>query len=236
MDTLADSRAPRPRLTPQVVFGLLVIAVGVLFTLDNLEVLDAGEYLRYWPAGLVMVGGVKLWQASREGHGWVGGVLLTVIGVWMLVNRIVYIRLDARDVWPLLLVTLGGFMVWRGFGGRRRQLADGQASLSAVAVMGGIARRSNAPDFAGGDVTAILGGCEIDLRQASIAPGATAVIEVFAFWGGIEIKVPEDWSVTTSAVPLMGGVEDKSRPTQPPSGKRLDIRGLVVMGGVEIKN
>jgi cell wall-active antibiotic response 4TMS protein YvqF len=237
MDTSLETRPPRPRLTSQVVLGLLVIAVGVLFTLDNLEVLDARDYLRYWPAGLVAVGGLKLWQAARDGQGWFSGVFFTVLGVWMLVNRIVYIRLDARDVWPLLLLGLGGFMVWRGFGVRRRgQPLDGRARLSALAIMGGVARRSNAPDFAGGEIMAIMGGCEIDLRQASIAPGNDAVIDVFAFWGGIQIRVPEDWTVVTSAIPLMGGVEDKSRPLQPASGKRLDVRGLVLMGGVEIKN
>ena len=81
-------------------------------------------------------------------------------------------------------------------------------------------------------------GCEIDLRQASIAPGTEAVIDVFAFWGGIEIKVPEDWTVVTRAVPLMGGVEDKTHVPQPLPAveKRLVISGIVVMGGVVVKN
>jgi len=69
-----------------------------------------------------------------------------------------------------------------------------------------------------------------------IAPGAEAVIEVFAFWGGIDIKVPEDWTVITRAMPLMGGVEDKTRSPLQAGKKRLVIRGIVVMGGVAVKN
>ena len=38
----------------------MVIAVGVLFTLDNLEIIDARDYLQYWPAGLVAIGLLKL--------------------------------------------------------------------------------------------------------------------------------------------------------------------------------
>ena len=37
--------------------------------------------------------------------------------------------------------------------------------------MGGVSRRSNSQAFRGADLTAVMGGCEIDLRQASIAPG-----------------------------------------------------------------
>jgi hypothetical protein len=223
--------------TSQVVFGLMVVAVGILFTLDNLELIDAREYLRYWPAGLVAIGALKLWHATREGHGWFGGLFFVGVGAWMLAEQIVYIRLDARQVLPLLLVFLGGYMVWRGFGGRRRERdPDGHSSFSALAIMGGVARRSSSQTFTGADLTAVMGGCEVDLRQASIAPGSDAVIDVFAFWGGIDIKVPEDWVVITKAVPIMGGVEDKTRTPQPASTKRLVIRGIVVMGGVVVKN
>lgn len=237
MTTVPDVQVRRRGPTAQVVLGLMVVAVGILFTLDNLEILDAREYLQYWPIGLVAVGLLKLWHATRDGHGWFSGVLFVAIGAWMLFERIVYITINARELLPLLLVALGGYMVWRGFGGQRRERAsDGHSSFSALAIMGGVARRSSSQAFQGADLSAVMGGCEIDLRQASIAPGADAVIDVFAFWGGIDIKVPEDWTVVTRAMPLMGGVEDKTRAPQQPTGKRLVIRGIVVMGGVSVKN
>ena len=223
--------------TAQVVFGLMVVAVGILFTLDNLEVLDARDYLQYWPAGLVAVGLLKLWHATRDGHGWFGGLIFVVVGTWMLIERIVYFTINARELMPLILVFIGGYMVWRGFGGQRREReSDGHSSFSALAIMGGVARRSSSQSFRGADLTAVMGGCEIDLRPASIEPGVEAVIDVFAFWGGIDIKVPEDWTVVTRAMPLMGGVEDKTRAPQQATGKRLVIRGIVVMGGVAVKN
>jgi hypothetical protein len=230
----ASRRGP----TAQAVFGLAVVALGVIFTLDNLEVIDARDYLVYWPAALVAVGLLKLWHASHDGRGWVGGLLFLGIGTWMLIERIVEpdIRIDIREIFPLLLVFIGGYMVWRGFGGQRRErLADGQSYFSGLAVMGGVARRSSSQAFQGADLTAVMGGCEIDLRQASIAPGTEAVIDVFAFWGGIDIKVPEDWTVVTRVTPLMGGVEDTTRAPQL-GNKRLVVSGIVVMGGVVVKN
>jgi predicted membrane protein len=232
----APSASPRPRVTVQALFGLLVIAVGVLFTLDNLEIIDARDYLQYWPAGLLAIGLLKLYQASRSGHGWVGGLIFVSISAWMLIERIVYFRIDAREIMPLFLVFLGGYMVWRGFGGRTRTRGpDNDTDFSVLAIMGGAIRRSNAQQFRGADLTAVMGGCEIDLRQASIEPGSEAVIDVFAFWGGIDIKVPDDWTVVSRVVPIMGGIEDKTHAPQT-ADKRLVIRGLLVMGGCSVKN
>ena len=128
------------------------------------------------------------------------------LGAWMLIERIVYFRIDAREVMPLFLVFLGGYMVWRGFGGtqpvarRRRPGRFQRAGDHGRRARGAATRRT----FRGADLTAVMGGCEIDLRQASIAPGTEAVIDVFAFWGGIDIKVPEDWTVVIRVDPDHG--------------------------------
>ena len=239
MDDPQLAQTARPRLTPQVVIGVAVIVVGVLFTLDNLGLVDAQEYLRFWPAALVLIGFVQVWHAIRDGHGWFSGLVLFGIGSWMLLTHVVYIRLDPRDFFPLFLVFIGGYLVWRGFGGAPRPRAmDAHSRFSSLSVMGGVVRRNDSQAFAGADLTAVMGGCEIDLRQASIAPNTEAVIDVFAFWGGIELKVPEDWIVINHVVPLMAGVEDKTQ--TPKAGatpaKHLILRGLLVMGGVSVKN
>lgn len=231
----------RPRLSSQVVIGLMVIAVGVIFTLDNLGIIYAEDYLRYWPIALVLIGAVKVWQARKDGHGWFGGVAFLGVGSYMLINQISYIRIDPRVIFPMFLVFLGGYMVWRGvFAGSRRvgSTADGLNRFSSLSVMGGAARRSSSQAFEGADLTAIMGGCDIDLRDASIAPNTEAVIDVFAFWGGIDLKVPEDWVVINRVIPLMGGVDDKTRTPIASSApqKRLIVRGIVIMGGIGIRN
>ena len=230
----------KPRLSSQVVVGLMVIAVGVIFTLDNLGIIYAEDYLRYWPTALVLIGGVKVWNARKDGHGWFSGLIFLGVGSYMLINQISYIRIDPRVVFPMFLVFFGGFMVWRGvFGGSRRSsAADGMNRFSLLAVMGGATRRSNSQAFEGADLMAIMGGCDIDLRAASIAPNTEAVIDVFAFWGGIDLKVPEDWVVINRVIPLMGGVDDKTRTPIDSSApqKRLVVRGMAIMGGISVRN
>ena len=225
------------RLTPQLFVGLMVTVVGVLFMLDNLGIARWDFYLlRYWPAALIAIGLAKLWQ-SREGTGGsFGGLLFTFAGTWLLLEHTALVRISFVDLWPLLLVFFGLYLVWQGVaaGPRRGGARDMNATVSATAVLGGVNRGNNSPAFTGGDLTAILGGCEIDLRQASI--DGEAVIDVFALWGGIEIRVPEDWTVVSRVVPILGGVEDKTRPPQTAVGKRIVVRGFVIMAGVAMKN
>lgn len=231
------TRDDRPaRLTPQLLLGLMVIGIGVLFTLDNLGIAHWSQYVfRYWPAGLIAIGLLKLLQ-TREGMGGAfGGLLFTLAGTWLLLEQAALVRISFVDLWPLLLVFVGAFLVWQGVAGPRRRVFDNtNSTVSAMAVLGGVSRGNNSRAFKGGDLTAILGGCEIDLRHAGLE--GPAVIDVFAVWGGIEIRVPEDWTVVSRVTPFLAGFTDNTRPPQTATGKQLVIRGFIMMAGVDVKN
>ena len=176
----------------------MAIAVGVLFTLDNLEIIDARDYLQFWPAALVAIGAAE--AVARERATATAGSAAcssrrSAPGCCSSEDRLLPHR-RAR----LLAAVPGLLRRLHGVAGFRRQAARRAASTATTGSAGwrswaASSRRSNSQTFDGADLTAVMGGCEIDLRQASIAPGTEAVIDVFAFWGGIEIKVPEDWTV-----------------------------------------
>jgi hypothetical protein len=226
---------PANRITTQLLIGVFVIAAGLLMTFDNLGLVRAEQYMQFWPGGLVAVGLLKLWQSRDGGAGAFGGLIFTMIGTWLLLEQTAVVDISVWTMWPTLLVFVGGFLVWQGLSGPRpRALPQDNSRLNLMAFLGGVSRGSNSPDFRGGDLTAVLGGCEIDLRQAAIDGEAT--LEVFTLCGGVEIRVPEHWTVESRVVPILGGVEDNTRPPQSASRHRLVIRGFVVMGGIEIKN
>lgn len=231
METESDRGRPS---APQLLMGLLVIVVGVLFTLENLDVLNAHDYFRYWPGALIAVGVLKLWQ-SPGGGGTFAGLLFILGGTWLLLESLEIVTVSLWELWPMVLVFVGASMVWRGMYGRQeRGGTDSAATVSAVALLGGITRGNNSPAFRGGDLTAVMGGCVIDLRQAAI--DGEAVIDVFVMWGGIEIRVPDNWSVSGRVTPILGGYEDKTRPPQGATAHRLVVRGFAIMSGIEIKN
>jgi predicted membrane protein len=230
---MADDRAFR--LTPQVVMGLLVMALGVVFTLDNLDLLDAGQVLRYWPAAFVALGAAHLLNGR-----WFAGFVFTAAGTVLLLQTLGYLWIRwslLLRLWPLQFVILGLVLIWHAMrrGRAGAAAADSNETVSAFAVLSGVSRANNAKNFRGGELTAVMGGCEIDLRPAAMTDGE-AVIDVFAMMGGIELRVPETWSVVSKVVPLLGGFEDNTKPPVGDPRHRLIVRGFAIMGGVEVRN
>ncbi len=229
-------RGRRQATAPRIVMGVIVMVVGLMLTLDNFGILDSRRFWQLWPLILIALGLTKLSHWARAG-GRPEGIGLLAIGLaFLLINFHV---LHFRQLFPLFLLGMGALIVARAvWGDRALQEGSGaeapNARIDAFVVMGGVKKASSAPDFQGGDAFAMMGGCEIDLRQASIQNGP-AVLDIFAVMGGIEIRVPESWAVEILGNALLGGFEDKTRRPADES-KKLIITGLAVMGGVEVKN
>jgi predicted membrane protein len=223
---------------PQIVLGLGIILIGILVLLGNMDIIDPHDYLRYWPA-IIMIIGIAYVVQCQHGPGRIWGLILTFVGTAMLLDRVYFVHFSLWDYWPLILVFVGIMMIIkssfirRGIAPPFAESKDANDYLKAIAVMGGFKRSNNSQNFQGGELTAIMGGLEIDLRDASTKGDAT--IEVFTTMGGVEMRVPEDWLVIIEGFPFMGGFEDKTRHPKD-SAKRLIIKGTVIMGGVEIKN
>ncbi len=225
----------RRRSSGQALAGLFLLSVGALLFAQNLNILNLRAYWQYWPALPLCFGLIKLALGHTQGEKALG-ILLVVFGGGQLARVFGYWSPGPADAVALSLIGVGAFFVVRGLFGRDEQGARTDASdwISAFAVLAGFERSNNSQNFKGGDLTAVMGGCEIDLRKASMR--APASMDVFVMWGGIEVKVPEDWTVEMRGIPILAGFVDKSRPPAVASEKRLVIRGMALMGGVEIKN
>jgi class 3 adenylate cyclase len=86
------------------------------------------------------------------------------------------------------------------------------------------------------NAVAIMGGCDLDLRSAEIE-GPEVVITAFAFWGGINVIVPEGFDVELVGFSFMGGRSLKLRDVPIiPGSPRIVVRGFAVMGGIDVKS
>jgi predicted membrane protein len=207
------------RSTQGVVVGALMAVAGVLFTLRSLGFLFI-SWRTLWPVILIAVGASVVYRsmtAQRDAPR----------------PPAEPFSFGDKGVADPLNTLNPGYEPGAGMGAAAPAGSADDSIVNAVAVMGSYARRIVTPAFRGGEVTAIMGGCELDLRQSSI--NGDAVLNVFAMFGGIQIKVPPDWTVVLRGTPLLGGFEEKT--VLPPDGsKRLIINGYAIMGGVEVRN
>jgi predicted membrane protein len=128
---------------------------------------------------------------------------------------------------------------WREEGYNRpfssmEQFTDSSDFIHATAILGGFNRKCSSQQFRGGDLTAIMGGGKIDLREAKIQANE-AVLDVFSLMGGIDIQLPPDWTVEPRFTPILGGFADR-RTLDKRGTQKLVIHGTAIMGGITVSN
>jgi len=231
-------REKQPFLTPGLVLGVVVLGAGIILLLDRQGILPAGRIWEFFfPAALMMAGIAKLTQAGA-GSGKFWGGILTAAGALLLMDRLGYAEISFHRLWPLVIIAVGVMLVWRALEWQgEKPPAEPAALLNGWAVFGGGELRSGSTDFRGGEVLAVFGGYQIDLREADIK--SEAILNANAMFGGIEIKVPDHWTVHMEGTPILGGYVDSTkhpRLENPTEAKRLVVRGFAMFGGVEVKN
>jgi predicted membrane protein len=219
--------------------GALLILFGTLVLLDHMNVIQGERIWKYWPVLLIVVGIAKIVNEGKR----VGGVVLTLLGAFLLAENLGYTSLTWGTVWPLILIAAGAAMIWGRFDLPRLRPAvagEGRDTIQAFALFGGVERRISVNNFRRGSVSAVMGGVELDFRSADIE-GEEAILEVEAIFGGIELRVPERWHVVYEGESVFGGYSDETRPpvvdamaTTPK--KYLILRGRAVFGGITVKN
>jgi hypothetical protein len=110
-----------------------------------------------------------------------------------------------------------------------------------VAIMGGLERKGEWTVPADMVVTCVMGGAELDLREARWS-GRECVLTVNAFMGGASIVVGPDVDVVMEGTGVMGGYSgpDPRRKKEAaaeltPDSPVLRIRGIAVWGGVSVE-
>ena len=245
----------RRPLSSSLVFGLIVLIVGLVLLLDQFGVVSADRAFRFWPLILVAFGFLNLLGDCARGRRIWGGVLI-LVGILLELEEFGVGRIGIQTIWPIFIIGIGVVLVmqamqggssgtagwarawnWtKSLHGRLNEIDD--ARLNYVAIFGGGTSRIITKNFQGGDVVAVFGGFDIDLRDADMQ-GTETVITATCIFGGGEIKIPYNWTVAMQGVGLFGGYSEKTRhdkadPSAPQ--KTLIIRGVSLFGGVSVKN
>ena len=237
---LKGMRVRRGNFRGSFAWGGVILFVGVVLLLDHLGVISAAGLWRFWPMILILAGIVNLLNECSR----VWGVCLLIAGVLLQLGEFGFVHVTWAVLWPVLIIGVGislmlGSLKARKLTDGREQVSTGPGALNEVAVFSGVEKRVMGKNFRGGRLVAIFGGIEIDLWQAEME-GDTAILHVDAIFGGVELRVPDTWLVSSEGQGIFGGYSDTTR-LNPPSDpnqprKTLVVRGMALFGGVEIRN
>jgi len=207
-----------------------------------------------WQMLLIAIG---LFIGFRKGFRDGGWFVPVIIGGIFLVNEFMLQGDLRRHIWPMILILIGAFFIFRPRSKSKkcRTLGNKKSGLQtetgnpmdevnysqddiidSTNIFSGTKKVILSKNFKGGDIVNVFGGCEIDLTQADMT--TPAELEVTSIFGGATLVVPSNWAIKSEAVTIFGGIGDKRRITPSPDSptKTLILRGTMIFGGMEIKS
>jgi predicted membrane protein len=213
----------------RVFFGLLVVAVGVILLLDNAGTVDAGEiFSTWWPAVVILAGLLTFVANPRH---WPVALIITAVGVAFLLSNLGIVDIGAF-IFPAAIILVGLLVLFGRGLGSRTETGD---KVNSFNVFSGSEISSHSKQFKGGSISAVFGGAEVDLRDT--VPEPDAQLDIFAAFGGVEVRVPQGWHVAVKGLPLFGGIENATaKEPVPPDAPTFAVNATVLFGGLEIKH
>lgn len=246
-----DSSKPANQNT-KVLIGTVITGVGIALLLFNLDIIDSTyrQYVFSWHTLLIVAGLINLF--SRDN--WPTGLILLTVGIWLMTIRIYNIEIDFfKIIVPILLIMVGLIVLLKkktpklnhqksetetensdyNCCGRTKESGE---KLNEINIFSGSNRIYTSALFEGGSIVNIFGGAELDLRQTELKEGTT-ILETVSIFGGLSLKVPENWEIKSETVAILGSFSDKRKTANlRKENSILIVRGINIFGSTEIKN
>lgn len=230
--------------------GVVILLIGVFLLLHNLDIdLHLPAWLISWQMLIIAIGAI-LWLKSECKN--VGGLIMMAVGTVFMIREYIYLPFDIdRFIWPALLIVIGLlFIIFRpGSTPKSLDISDDTEAkvvpdlypvdedyINAQILFGGENRLIVSKHFKGGRISAVFGGCDVNLLQADF--DGVIALNCQCIFGGVELVVPSNWEVKIMTNSVFGGVEDK-RPVEllgSNPNKVLLVKGSCIFGGIEIKS
>jgi len=236
---------------------LLLLGAAIILNLLGFEI-RARDILSYWPLLLIFFGLdllISSFFRSRSAAGerktvfspgrFLCGLIIFLIGALYLARKFGYLAdVKAETLWSVLLATMliiAGISLIRG-------LSLAERSGGRWAFLGGVKVGGSSPwKLESGSYFAFMGGIDMDLTAAEIPDGET-ILDLTAFMGGIDVKIPPGLAVVYEGTAILGGITFKDQedggiiasrkvgdPGAAAGGKYLRIQARAYLGGIEIK-
>ena len=221
-----------------VVWGLVLVAVGVVAALNALEITNIDIFFEGWWTLFIIIPCFIGIFTSREKFVNLLGVAFGVFLLLCCQDILEFAMLWTLGV-PVIIVAIGLKMIFGGFFKHKSEKIEENFKNSGVQTPKCSASFSSSnanfagESFYGTELNAIFGGVTCDLRESVIEQDC--VIKANAIFGGIDIFVPEGVNVKVHSNSLFGGADNKEHKNSSENLCTIFVHANCIFGGVDIK-
>lgn len=208
---------------------MFIILVGILIFLNNFNWIDYNLIMKFlWPSVVIIIGIVGMIERKKFDF------IFSAIILFGLNHLLINLNITDKNIvdlifWPLILVILGYNLLFQGH-------VKGNNNLRYYTVIfSGLEEKNDDKEFTECDIMTIFGGGDFDFSHINLK-GSKGYINIISIFGGAELKLPTEYKVSSSGIPILGGFENKLSTNNEKAKKELIINYTVILGGISIKN
>ncbi len=227
--------------------GLILLLSGLTIIVGNIGIINSQtlNYIFSWQSLLIGIGIIILVGKRKN---WIISSMLILIGALFLYSEIYNLNIDVKSVvLPVLLIGIGTSVLLSAFKPKKIKVHkakvvhkknasfydDKYLNIDKVFSSVNIIRDDI---FAGGKMSLVFSGGELDLRNATLA-NELNILNVECVFSGIKIIVPDFWDIVIDTSSFIGGLSDEREVLsndKVDKSKRLIIKANMVFGGGEL--
>lgn len=214
-----------------IIWGLVLIIIGILIGVKSLGILDINLLFDGWWTLILIIPCLIGIFTDKDKTGSFIGVL---IGIFLLLAAQDILSYDL--IWklalPVILIVFGISMLLKKdkTDEKVKEIKDEENKEYFVAFSGQDVDYEN-KEFTGADLTSIFGGIKLDLSNSIIKEDVK--INAGAIFGGIDIKVPDNINVSVDSLPIFGGITNKTKNNEE-NKNTIYIEATALFGGIKI--
>lgn len=219
-----------------VLWGILLIIVGVLVLLNVLDIVNVNLLFEgWWTLFIIVPSFIGILKDNDKSC----SVIFFVFGILLLLG--VRDILDFNLIWklflPIVLIIIGISIIFKDKISSKVKKEIKNISKSDkvyTSVFSGQDLNFGKEEFNGCELNAIFGGLDCDIRNVKIKDDV--VITAFAAFGGVSIYVPKNVTIKVVSNSIFGGVGGDYNKNITDDNKTIYIKATCLFGGIDIND
>lgn len=222
--------------TSKVLWGTLLIILGLILGLNSLGIADINIFFEgWWTLFIILPCFIGLFDEKENKVGNLIGLCIG-LSLFLASRDIISFEIIAKLFLPFVLIAIGLSLIFRNCWKKaiieKINVSKKNGLETFVATFSEQKIEKDGEKFEGVNLDAVFGSIVLDLTDAKLKE--ENVITASAIFGGITIIVPKDVTVKVRPTSIFGGVTNRAS-HQKENKKIIYIEAFSLFGGVDIK-